>query len=641
MRFSSVETWTEVIHGNPQGGEEIQLELLTEGSSYRWNLILTCYSGQLKTKAGNLQIGWLKVPVVHNVDLNVLDKTPYACLRIAMMPATKQPAKRGPILLHTGGPGSDASAVTLAPALSNPQILEEYDFLSISQRFMNQFSGGDDCPFKDNGGEPVKVWPEPLACSNVRKMYKDDPVKLWDKLTGGDTFDQEALDKIMSDDHSSPIESEDVVRRMYRLTTLELNLCFQDKRYEWRASGSSKSVNLLSYGSTSDLAQDIDLLRTAMGSREISIYGISYGTKVGSVYATMFPDKTKQLILDGPMATIPDTEELFNWFGEGVEAVWAGLAGACDNSVMQGGSPETVCPAGPSVTKKLHQLLRGKDKQVARGLSAILTGYIFEFDASVQGAPMLMQCIADLAAGKSDCVSGITSRQTFVGIPATMMALWAVYGGDFSGRMTEDAYIRWYRAAKDRYPLGMARTLQMVGAAAWPALPRPHPPVGDSKVAPLIAGHLFDPRTPYRNVQRMGDAFPSGRVLTTQFYGHGLVPGSFPSDDLEKSVSKCASFLHNYLTTGELPRDFVCTANPPNLGNSFNGKNSINASLADGRKFNNIVGFDTGDDFERLLKKKGKPLGRQLRSRGSRGSKGGREAKGHKKSRGRQHRSRK
>ncbi|CAK0870749.1 unnamed protein product [Prorocentrum cordatum] len=53
--------------------------------------------------------GWLKVPVSQDPYTSKYEKPPQACLRVIMKPAAKQPAKHGSILLHCGGPGSDAS----------------------------------------------------------------------------------------------------------------------------------------------------------------------------------------------------------------------------------------------------------------------------------------------------------------------------------------------------------------------------------------------------------------------------------------------------------------------------------------------------------------------------------------------------
>ncbi|MEO3868797.1 alpha/beta fold hydrolase [Nonomuraea sp. B12E4] len=50
--------------------------------------------------------------------------------------------------------------------------------------------------------------------------------------------------------------------------------------------------------STRTEARDIDSLRAALGEPKLSYWGVSYGTYVGAVYATMFPRRTDRVVLD-------------------------------------------------------------------------------------------------------------------------------------------------------------------------------------------------------------------------------------------------------------------------------------------------------------------------------------------------------
>lgn len=49
---------------------------------------------------------------------------------------------------------------------------------------------------------------------------------------------------------------------------------------------------------TENTARDIDAVRTALGLDRIDFIGMSYGTYLGAVYATLFPDHVDKLILD-------------------------------------------------------------------------------------------------------------------------------------------------------------------------------------------------------------------------------------------------------------------------------------------------------------------------------------------------------
>ncbi|GII81298.1 peptidase [Sphaerisporangium rufum] len=49
---------------------------------------------------------------------------------------------------------------------------------------------------------------------------------------------------------------------------------------------------------TVDAAKDMDQIRKALGQRQISYVGYSYGTYLGATYATMFPGNVRRLVLD-------------------------------------------------------------------------------------------------------------------------------------------------------------------------------------------------------------------------------------------------------------------------------------------------------------------------------------------------------
>ncbi|SEF54148.1 alpha/beta hydrolase fold [Nonomuraea solani] len=55
---------------------------------------------------------------------------------------------------------------------------------------------------------------------------------------------------------------------------------------------------LLPHLTTENTARDMDRVRAALGEEKISYLGYSYGTYLGAVYATLFPNRVKRLIMD-------------------------------------------------------------------------------------------------------------------------------------------------------------------------------------------------------------------------------------------------------------------------------------------------------------------------------------------------------
>ena len=64
------------------------------------------------------------------------------------------------------------------------------------------------------------------------------------------------------------------------------------------ARTSAAQYALLQHDKTTDTANDMDSIRQALGQRQISYYGFSYGTYLGQVYSTLFPSHVRREILD-------------------------------------------------------------------------------------------------------------------------------------------------------------------------------------------------------------------------------------------------------------------------------------------------------------------------------------------------------
>ncbi|NMO16669.1 alpha/beta fold hydrolase [Pyxidicoccus fallax] len=115
------------------------------------------------------------------------------------------------------------------------------------------------------------------------------------------------------------------------------------------------SSDLLPHMTTANTARDFDRVRAALGEERLSYLGWSYGTYLGAVYASLFPDRTDRVVLDS--AVHPGwvwREQFRSWklagdpdFGQGPLlqprfrdfAVWAA---ARDAELGFGATPEAV-----------------------------------------------------------------------------------------------------------------------------------------------------------------------------------------------------------------------------------------------------------------------------------------------------------
>ena len=73
---------------------------------------------------------------------------------------------------------------------------------------------------------------------------------------------------------------------------IDASQAFNDKCAE-------NSGTILPYISTKASAQDINSLRLALGEEKVSYFGFSYGSELGTTWATMFPETVRAIVVDG------------------------------------------------------------------------------------------------------------------------------------------------------------------------------------------------------------------------------------------------------------------------------------------------------------------------------------------------------
>ncbi|MFF0667198.1 alpha/beta hydrolase [Streptomyces tendae] len=59
-----------------------------------------------------------------------------------------------------------------------------------------------------------------------------------------------------------------------------------------------KYADLLPYIDTVSAARDVDAIRAALGAERLNYFGYSYGTYLGAVYAKLYPERVRRLVLD-------------------------------------------------------------------------------------------------------------------------------------------------------------------------------------------------------------------------------------------------------------------------------------------------------------------------------------------------------
>ena len=115
--------------------------------------------------------------------------------------------------------------------------------------------------------------------------------------------------------------------------------------------------SIVDHMATGNVARDLDLLRRAVGDRQLTYAGYSYGSILGITYANLYPDRVRALVLDSVVDPIAwttgrgdeaETEPVYNRLGNpaGAQATLEEFFRLCDAA-----GPEGCAFAGTSASR--------------------------------------------------------------------------------------------------------------------------------------------------------------------------------------------------------------------------------------------------------------------------------------------------
>jgi pimeloyl-ACP methyl ester carboxylesterase len=82
-----------------------------------------------------------------------------------------------------------------------------------------------------------------------------------------------------------------------RTSALERTWLNRSRRYADACR--SRGGALLDHLTTIEWARDMDSIRAALGAAQLNFFGFSYGTYLGQVYATRYPERVRRMVFDG------------------------------------------------------------------------------------------------------------------------------------------------------------------------------------------------------------------------------------------------------------------------------------------------------------------------------------------------------
>jgi pimeloyl-ACP methyl ester carboxylesterase len=314
---------------------------------------------------------------------------------------------------------------------------------------------------------------------------------------------------------------------------------------------------VLGHVSTVEAARDMDVLRAALGEEQLHYFGFSYGTRLGSTYAELFPEQVGRFVLDA--AIDPQLTSLENSLSQaaGFETALRSYVKNC----VDGGS----CFLGSSVDaglKTIRDLLDDIDDEPlpTEGSRDLEIGYAYTgviaplynevnwpvldqgLQQALDGDGSTLLRLADWYASREADGSYSDNIMEAIGVINCLDDPWAIevdraekYFDEFDkasptlGRMWA-----WSLSSCNGIPVESSEEqLEIRAEGAAPI---------------LVVGTTRDPATPYEEAVALAKQLDSGVLLTRDGDGHaGYNRGNACVDDT----------IHALLIDGEAPKQDV------------------------------------------------------------------------------------
>lgn len=524
--------------------------------------------------------------------------SPNLTISVWMRLAPVQPAPLGTMLVHCGGPGGDAMCVfgrAMAPGV-DVDLLNKYNLFGIDQRGVST-SG--------MGLTPARKPSPDLACTN----YSNKLPEVGQKYTSLEPFTECAC-AAMGPSTTVQFGGNDWNINRFKSIKEAGETCRGMKHLQMG------NYNVLDYIGTTYLAFDLDRLREALGEEKLHIYGVSYGTWVGAVYASQYPERTGKVILDSNLPPAPNAFRFSEQYTQNHQKMVTEFMRRCGaiECMGKGVDPEeeylkavkaleagtftlptdfdNVTLTHMYITQALHGTLRDHTpRSPTRSDEANLVFLTFAErvqelvgNISTPAAFMneiLKDCSLTLNTttwwsrckdknGKELGYDQNTSLGTFKCPTWKQYGICAYNTGSgagtvlYGGVMAADTPSRYLPTQMDKMtqrlydmygPIGQAGSYIMELTTLFPSKST-YAGIGTAKVEPLIIGVLEDSATAFAWSQEQKLAFPNSAFMTWQGYHHGM-PNAFNNVALDNptGIQECHQFMKEYITSGTLPRN--------------------------------------------------------------------------------------
>jgi len=439
--------------------------------------------------------GTYRVPIDH-------DNTALGTIDIALMKrAALTPDKKiGSVFLNPGGPGGSGLRMAISAGVIFQQpVLDRFDSIGFDPRGVGASN--------------------PLRCFTT----------------------QEDADDVFGSQVAVP------------LTRAEISSTLAGYR-DYARFCKNNAGSLLKHMSTKDVVRDLDLLRAAVGDKQLSFVGFSYGTLIGSTYAAMFPKRSRAIVIDGnvdPALRTSDGVQYDRERAAGFEIALDGFLERCDlvgdKCAFSPGQPREKFGELRDYLRERPIDLPGGDQYDINAFTNEVSGALYS-PSSFTGLAQDFQALYDLIHP--------SGAQTQALKPVELKTLRGAGNGRAdrgdSPYTSDDSYFgvncadKKFSITQDQLPAIAAKWEQesptfgryqaFSDAAACPVWPVKNPDAyrGPWRVATqnpvLVVGNYYDPATRYAFAKRMAAELGNARLISVDAFGHCILGDSAGAD---------------------------------------------------------------------------------------------------------------
>ncbi|MFX4292048.1 alpha/beta hydrolase [Streptomyces bohaiensis] len=315
----------------------------------------------------------------------------------------------------------------------------------------------------------------------------------------------------------------------------------------------AEGAELLPHLTTENAARDLDLIRAELGRDQLDFLGYSYGTRLGTTYATLFPERTGRMVLDSVRDPWDSSWEVQfkqnDAFQRRAEQFFA-WAAEHDETYGLGTDAAAVAASWDATREELAAAPAGE-----RAGSAELDDMLASALYSDVSWPQLAGTVAAHRAGDSGRLLSAVDQLAEQGVPTALLAY----------TCTDDAWPTdwetWREAteasAEDAPHFAWLNTWYSAPCAFWEQPAGEPVEIGSVELPPMLLLHAADdPATPLAGAERMREVLTDSRLVVVDSGNHGQF--------LYERNGCVDDHGFRYLLTGELPEaDTTCEGGEP------------------------------------------------------------------------------